>query len=127
MMLQRFSVVAALFFLACGVSSGPAKADDFPLFWSAFAKAAAENDKAAIQAMIKFPFFDGEIRQASEFDKIYKADFSSKARACLAKARPVKEKDGDQKDTYAVTCGERIYSFTKQGSVWRLSDLGVND
>lgn len=126
-MSHRFSAAAASCVLACVVSSAPAKADDFPRFWSAFARAAAENDKAAIQAMIKFPFFDGELRQAAEFEKAYKADFGPKARACLAKAKPKKVRGGDQKDAYAVFCGDRIYSFTQAGGVWRLSDVDAND
>lgn len=122
-MLRRIAAAAALFFSVCNMSAALAESTNFQTFWKAFSMAAARDDRAALQAMTKFPFvFDDAPREAGDFNKIYKVLFDSKARACLAKALPRKDRD-----SYDAFCGEVIYVFSKEGGAWRFSDFSPND
>lgn len=114
-------VLVLLWASAAPVLAAP---DDFAAFWQSFSQAAGKNDRAALLAMTKLPFlYEDKPREAAEFDVIYKGLFGPKARACLAKAKPVKDQDG----SYDAFCGQTIFIFTKQGDGWRFADFGAND
>ena len=116
--------VLALALLWATAAPALAAPDDFATFWQSFSQAAGKNDRAALQAMTKFPFlYEDKPREATEFDVIYKGLLGLKARACLAKAKPVKDQDG----VYDAFCGETIYIFSKAGDAWRFSEFGAND
>jgi hypothetical protein len=116
--------VLALVLLCAAVLPALAAPDDFASFWQSFSQAAGKNDRAALQAMTKFPFlYQDKPREAAEFDILYKGLLGPKARTCLAKAKPVK----DQDSSYDAFCGETIYIFTKDSNGWRFSEFGAND
>lgn len=115
---------AVLALLLLSASAPALAADDFAGFWQSYSQAAGKNDKAALLAMTKFPFlYDSEQREAKDFDMIYKGLFGPKARACLAKGKPVKDQDG----SYDVFCGQTIYIFAKGDDGWHFTEFGAND
>jgi len=96
---------------------------DFASFWSEFSAAAKAGDKAKVRALTKFPFDnDPQKRGEESFEGIWKELFTKKARACLAKGKPVKDQD-----SYVVFCGEIGFYFAKTQAGWRFTETGVND
>jgi len=73
--------------------------------------------------LTKFPFdYDQKQRGEDGFEAIWKGLFTSKARACLGKAKPVKDKE-----IYVVFCGEVGFYFEKTPAGWRFAEIGPND
>ena len=101
-----------------------AQKPDFALFWSEFSAAAKAGDKAKVRALTKFPFLHfSDLREEKAFDAIWKGLFTAKARACLGRAKP----ERDKLDQYTVFCGDAGFLFQKAEAGWRLSEVGVND
>jgi len=117
----------AVFALAMLVLLAPlavAQGDGFAGFWKEFSAAAKAGDKAKVQALTKFPFLHySDLRKEPAFDRVWKSLFTAKARACLGKAKPEKDKLGN----YTVFCGESGFLFEKTAAGWRFSEVGVND
>lgn len=105
-------------------AAAPAPASgDFAGFWARFSSAAARGDGAAIKAMTKFPFMlGGSNVTADRFDTLWAGLFTPFNRACLAKAKPIREGE-----LMEVFCGEQIFLFAKAANGWRFSEIGVND
>lgn len=101
-----------------------AQGDGFAAFWKEFSAAAKAGDKAKVRALTKFPFLHfSDLRDEAAFDRVWKGVFTAKARGCLGKAKPERDKLGQ----YTVFCGDSRFLFGKTGAGWRLSEVGVND
>jgi len=116
-MLRRLALVLCL-------AATPALAQqDFAPFWKEFSAAAKAGDKAKVLVLTKFPFdYDQKQRGENDFDPIWKGLFTRKARACLGRSKPVKDKE-----IYVVFCGEVGFYFEKTAAGWRFSEIGPND
>lgn len=135
-LLSRLVIAAALAHLAPAFAQAPAKATaspavqkEFDGFIAKFRAALKANDSAVIAAMTRLPFQgDASVRDAAQFRaKIYSQDFTAKNRACLQRARPVYDRDGNNDENYHIACGELIFSFTRTPTGFLFTDLGVND
>lgn len=101
-----------------------AQGDGFAAFWKEFSVAAKAGDQAKVRALTKFPFLHySDLRKETAFDRIWKDLFTTKARACLGRGKPEKDKLGQ----YTVFCGDSGFLFEKTDAGWRLSEVGVND
>jgi len=127
---------AALAALTPAFAQAPGKAaassavqKEFEGFIGKFRAALKANDPAAVAAMTRLPFQgDASVRDAAQFRaKVYAHDFTTKNRACLQRAKPVYDRDGNNDETYHITCGELIFSFTRTPTGFLFTDLGAND
>ena len=113
------------------ISAGSVRAagsdDGFAAFWTQFKAAVSKSDQKAVSDMIKYPVLYQDIRQAAEFPVIWRGAFKPVHRACLAKQKPVKDTSPKGEVSYAAFCDSIIYSFSKDGSGWKLTDFGVDD
>jgi hypothetical protein len=101
-----------------------AQDDGFAAFWKEFSVAAKAGDKSKVRALTKFPFLHySDLRKETAFDRIWKNLFTAKARACLGRAKPERDKLGQ----YTVFCADSGFLFEKTGAGWRFSEVGVND
>ena len=102
--------------------------DGFKAFWAKFTAAMDKGDAKTTAKLVKFPQPIGtpDITAANFADR-WKELLPPKVRKCLAKAKPVSDKDGDGKPYYAATCDETYFVFSKTGDQWLLSDIGPND
>eukprot|EP01037_Dinobryon_pediforme_P017086 gene17086-17276_t len=110
--------------------AGPAfGADDgFKAFWAKFTVAMDKGDAKATVELVKFPLQIGDPGvTAANFADRWKEFLPPKARKCLAKAKPVADKDADGNPYYAATCDDTVFVFSKTGDQWLLSDIGPND
>ncbi|MBR1154346.1 hypothetical protein JQ575_27475 [Bradyrhizobium sp. JYMT SZCCT0428] len=112
------------------ISAGPALAtgsdDGFAAFWMQFKAAVAKSDQKAVSQMIKYPVLLYDLRQEADFPVIWRGAFKPAHRACLAKQKPVMDKQKD-KVSYSAFCDSLIYVFGKDSSGWKLTDFAVND
>jgi hypothetical protein len=105
-------------------AAGP-PVDGFAAFWPTFAAAAAKDDAKGLASMIVLGPNLGD--DGSSFAKFHATALGPAARRCLAKAKPVRDVDPQGAVSYSAFCGQIIYVFSKAGSGWKLTDLGVND
>ncbi|MBL8587751.1 MAG: hypothetical protein JNK46_04415 [Methylobacteriaceae bacterium] len=120
---------------AAGAQSGkppaapPAVQQEFDAFLTRFRAALKANDAAAVAGLTRLPFMaDPAIADAAQFRaKSYATLFPARARACLQRARPVYDRDGEQNHTYSAFCGQTIFTFTKTPAGFRFTDVGAND
>jgi hypothetical protein len=113
----------AILLLLCIIAMPAVAQQDFAPFWSDFSNAAKAGDKAKLRALTKFPFlYDQKQRGEDGFDAIWKGLLTPKARACLGKAKPVKDQEN-----YVVFCGEVGFYFEKTPAGWRFTEIGAND
>ena len=102
-----------------------AQQPDFAPFWSEFSAAAKAGDKEKVRALTKFPFLHySDLREESAFDAIWKNLFTAKARACVAKGKPVWDKVGKLN---VLFCGQTGFYFEPTAAGWRFTEVGVND
>ena len=113
--------------LAMGAAGQAIAADDgFATFWKTFTAALAKDDHAALANMIVMgPGLD--MSPTPTFAKFQAQFLGPKTRACLVKAKPVRDVDGTGQVNYSAFCGELDFGFTRQGGAWKLTDLGPND
>ena len=97
-----------------------AQPEGFAPFWSEFSAAAKAGDKAKVRALAKLPFPGND----ASFDSIWKDVFTSKARACLGKGKPIWDKVGKN---HVIFCGEVGFYFEKTDAGWRFTDIHPND
>jgi len=102
---------------------------EFAGFMSKFAAALKADDAAAVAGLAKLPFQgDAGVSDAAQFRaKIYKDNFSPKARACLRRGAAVYARDQENNDNFFIFCGDAIYTFTKTPAGFLLTDIGAND
>ena len=98
----------------------PAQPESFATFLAGFKRAVAKNDKEAVAAATKFPFY-GELSKA-EFIEKYPSLFTKEVQKCFATAKPVK--DGA---SYFVFCGEKIFTFEKVNGAYKFTGIDRND
>ena len=98
----------------------PAQPESFATFWAGFKSAVAKNDKEAVVAATKFPFY-GHLSKA-EFIEQYPSLFTKEVQKCFATAKPVKDRDG-----YFVFCGEEIFTFQKVHGAYKFTGIDMND
>jgi hypothetical protein len=115
--------VTATLLLATSAMAAPA--DGFAAFWPTFAAAAAKDDAKALASMIVLGPALGDT--GASFARFHATNLGPKARRCLAKAKPARGVDPQGTVSYSAFCGDVIYSFSKVGSGWKLTDLGAND
>jgi hypothetical protein len=134
--LLRIVLAAALVHVAPAFAQAPKKAvaapalqKEFDGFIGKFRAALKANDAAAVASMTRLPFMnDGSVRDAAQFrEKVYKRGFTAKNRACIQRAKAVYDRDGENNDSFAIFCGEEIFSFTKTPAGFLFTDIGVND
>lgn len=113
------------------ISAGAAQAaggdDGFPAFWTQFKAAVGKSDQKAVSQMVKYPIHYIEQRKAADFPLVWKGAFKPAQRICLAKQKPVKDKNPDGKVGYSAFCGSLIYVFYKDDGGWKLTDIDEND
>jgi hypothetical protein len=101
-----------------------AQSDGFAEFWQEFSAAARKGDKEKIKALTRFPFlFDGKPHGVEAFDPIWQALFTPSLRACLGKAKPVKEY---QATSYSAFCSKFVYLFDRAPGGWRFQEFGYD-
>ena len=98
----------------------PAQQESFATFWAGFKSAVAKNDKEAVVAATKFPFY-GQLSKA-EFIQQYSSLFPKQVQKCFATAKPVKDRD-----SYFVLCGEEIFTFAKVNGAYKFTGIDMND
>ena len=134
--LPALAIAAALASLAPAFAQAPGKASaspavrkEFEGFITKFRAALKANDAAAIAAMTRLPFRgDASVHDAAQFRaKIYAHDFTAKNRSCLQRAKPGYDRDGNNDETYHITCYELIFSFTRTPTGFLFTDISVND
>lgn len=99
---------------------------EFDAFLGKFRAALKANDAAAVAGLTRLPFM-AESDAAKFRSKDYPRLFTAKSRACLARAKPVYDLDGEKNHAYSMFCGETIYVFTRDAAGFRFTDVGVND
>lgn len=134
--LPTLVIAAALASLGSAFAQAPAKAvappavqKEFDGFIGRFRAALKVNDPAAVAAMTKLPYMaDASIADAAQFRaKAWPRDFGAKNRACLQRAKPVYDRDGNRNEIYAIACGGSIFTFTRTPAGFQLTDVDVAD
>jgi hypothetical protein len=100
--------------------------DGFAPFWQAFSAALVKDDQASLAKMVAL---SDRLDQAKPltFARFHRDHLGPAARKCVAKARPVRDVDGEGQVNYTAFCGELTYTFTRAGGAWKLTDIGPND
>jgi len=121
-----FTLALMLLVLTQSLHSAEPKAEarSFALFWTQFKAAVANKDKEATAGMTRFPFNYGERMNREDFIKQFDVIFNAKVRKCFQRAKPMKDTN---RESYTVFCGEDIFTFTKDSSGYRLTDVDMND
>ena len=129
MHLMRKKLTGFAILLSLSIAGPAFGADDgFKAFWAKFAAAVDKGDVKAMADMVKFPQRLGKTDvTAANFASRWKEVLPPRDRKCLAKTKPVADKDADGKPNYAANCNDTIYVFSKTGDQWLLSDIGPND
>jgi len=113
--------------MAALLAAAPAAAapnDGFAAFWKGFAAAVARDDQTALASMtIVGPGLDDQ----ASFAAFHAADLKPSQRRCLARARPVRDVDGQGEANYSAQCGAWVYVFYKRAGAWKLTDVGAGD
>src|SRR6185437_10162141 len=126
---EIFRATTALAALATAfLAAAPALAagDGFAAFWPSFQAAVAKDDRAALASMVVMgPGLDQA--EPLTFAKVHNDLFGPASRKCLAKAKAVRDVDPQGNVTYGAFCGEVIYTFSRSGGAWKLTDAGPND
>lgn len=99
---------------------------DYDQFIAKFRDALKANDGAAVTEMTKFPFYWNEMRDADYFRKnLYAEIFTSKARACIARAKGFYDRSPQGDENFSIFCGEDLYLFTRTPSGFRFIEAGT--
>jgi len=126
--MSRLGFVAAAVFLA--VLAGPTSAadDGFPAFWKAFTAAMSAGDEKAAAELVAFPteYGDKSVDRAG-FGRVWKGLFTPKNRKCLAKEKPLMDKDGDGKVSYMAFCNGIIFIFQQVDGAWKYREVHPDD
>ena len=103
--------------------------NEFSDFLTKFRAALKADDPAAVAGLAQLPFGSDEpVRDAAQFRaKVYTPKFTAKNRTCLQRGKAIYARDGDNNDTYAIFCGELVFTFTKTPTGFHFTDIGVND
>lgn len=124
-MLRAAALAAVLWAaaLAPGLAAAP---DGFATFWQAFGAALTKDDQAGLAKMVAL---SDRLDQASPltFARFHRDHLGPAVRKCLAKAKPVRDVDGEGQVNYTAFCGELTYTFYRTGGAWKLTDIGAND
>lgn|GEM_PF-703939 len=101
----------------------PQSAAAFDAFWPKFQAAVAQNDKAAVAAMTKFPltmpYGVPAVKTKAQFLQRYAKIFDAATRKCFASAQP--ERENNKSARYNVLCGEAmLYEFDLVGGTYKL-------
>ena len=125
-MKSRLTLMLLLLFLPTGSSAqktSQALDPAFVAFLTKFKAAVAKDDKEAVAAMTKLPFFfDSKEQKRDGFIKIYDKLFTARVKKCFATAKPVKDDD-----VYEIFCGKSIYLFGKVNGSYKFTEIGVDD
>ncbi|ABA04895.1 hypothetical protein Nwi_1634 [Nitrobacter winogradskyi Nb-255] len=107
----------------------PVVQQEFDGFIKKFRTALKADDSAAVASMTQLPFMaDASISDASAFRaKIYSGDFTARNRKCIQRGKAVYARDGANKDSYFIFCGDLIFTFTRTAQGFLLSEIGMND
>jgi hypothetical protein len=130
-------VALSLFVFVHGLTPAAAQAQDrapaqvqkeYDVFIAGFRAALKANDRAAVTAMTRFPFYWNEMKDAVYFEKnLYGKVFTPKVRNCLARARGYYTRDPQGTDTFTHICGESLFLFSRTPEGFRFIEEGVND
>jgi hypothetical protein len=125
-MFRRTAAAAALATALAVAAPAVAAGDGFAAFWPTFQAAVAKDDRAALAAMV---VLSERLDQAEPltFARFHSDQLGPAARKCLAKAKAVRDVDGQGQVSYSAFCGQVIYTFYRSGGAWKLTDVGVND
>lgn len=126
--MSRFTFAAAA--AAIAILSAPASAadDGFPAFWKAFTAAMSAGDEKAAAELVAFPqeYRDKSLDRAG-FPTVWKGLFTAKTRKCLAKEKPIADKNSDGGIYYVAFCGSELFIFEKVDGAWKFSGTHPND
>jgi hypothetical protein len=122
----RAAAIAAALSTAPLATALAAGGDGFAAFWQGFQAAVAKDDRAALAGMV---VLSERLDQAEPltFAKFHSDQLGPSARKCLAKAKAVRDVDGQGQVSYSAFCGQVIYTFYRSAGAWKLTDVGVND
>ena len=128
--LTKAAALLLMLLLAFSVASSrpqsQQKPEKFASFWKEFIAALAKNDKEAIASLTQLPFyFDDKNQDRAGFIRIYNQVFTRSIRRCMARAKP--DRDPNDKNSYAVYCGEVIFGFGKVDGKFKFLNFGPND
>jgi len=123
-MRKAFLSIAVLASLFCAPLSAFAADAEFTAFWTKFQAALKKNDKEAIATMTRLPYLSNEDKKLDHkgFVAYCEKIFDKKTRACLAKEKPVQDKQN-----WSAFCGEEIFIFEKVNGKYMFTEIGVND
>ena len=136
--LSKLIFAAALFAPAFAAVAAPAPKEavaspevqkEFAAFIEKFRTALKANDVKAVTGLTKLPFMShtDEYDAAAFQTKVYKKEFTAKTRACIQNKKAVYDRSPDKTESYAIFCGDEIFSFTKTPSGFLFTEIGVND
>ena len=126
--MSRLSFAAAAVFIA--IATGPVSAadDGFPAFWKTFAAAMSAGDEKAAAELVAFPTEYGDKSyDRAGFGVVWKGLFTPKNRKCLAKAKPVTEKDPEGTQWYYAFCNHIIFAFKQIDGAWKFREVHPDD
>lgn len=125
-MIGKGMIVAGLL-MSAGSALAAESDDGFAAFWTQFDAAIGKSDQKAVSQMVRYPiYYDDRQMQMADFPLIWKGLFDRGVRACLAKAKPVKDTNQGQV-TYNAVCDDIIYVFGKDDAGWKFIDFAVDD
>ena len=126
--MSRLTVVVAALSIAILVGRVSAADDGFPAFWKTFAAAMSAGDEKAAADLVAFPLDYGEkTLDRAGFSAAWKGLFTAKNRKCLAKEKPLSDKDGDGKISYMAFCNGIIFIFQKVDGAWKFRETHPDD
>ena len=126
-MARWFAAAALAIALMAPLAASARAADDgFAAFWRNFTAALLKDDRAALAKMVVLSPTLDEATPLT-FAKFHADHLGSKTRQCLAKAKPVRDVDGNGQANYSAFCGELDFVFYQRGGAWKLTDIGPND
>ncbi len=133
---RSIKLFAATLVVASTATSAVASPDRAPAdvqkrydqFITSFRAALKANDAAAVASMTAFPLFWMDQRDEASFQKkVYPKLFTRSIRDCIGRGRSLYQRDGLGKDSFAIFCGDQIFSFTAEANGFRFTSVDVND
>lgn len=133
---RSVTLAAAALVVASAAASALPRSDRVPVdvqkrydqFITGFRSALKANDAAAVASMTAFPLFWIDQRDEASFQKkVYPKLFTREVRDCIGRGRGVYARDGHGKDSFAIFCGDQIFSFTAERDRFRFTSVDVND
>lgn len=102
---------------------------EFTDFMKKFDSALKANDAEAVARLSQLPFQGNAAVSTTEqfIAAIYEDSFSTRNRACIRRGHAVYNRDQENNDSYAIFCGQLIFTFTRTPGGFLFTDVDMND